>query len=124
MPELLLTLCLLCSPTPTTVLTASQESRDPLYVGLLTSYGVLQFTDNGLTLYGLGSGQVHEANPILRPLSDRPLAFSFTKAAVAAGSILAIREVGKRNKKAAKILLGILNGLYAGVVIWNAKQLK
>lgn len=106
------------------MLTASQESRDPLYVGLLTSYGVLQFTDNGLTLYGLGAGKVHEANPLLRGLVDRPLTFSVVKGSIAAASILAIREVGKRNKKAAKILLGILNGLYAGVVIWNAKQLQ
>jgi hypothetical protein len=60
-----------------------------------------------------------EGNPLMAGVVRNKAAFLGVKAAVAAGSILAARKIGKRNKVAAVATLVAINSAYAFVVQHN-----
>jgi hypothetical protein len=82
---------------------------------LYASTAVLQALDVHSTLRGLNRGAV-ELNPLMRDLVKNRPAFIATKALVGTGTILAARELGKRNKVAAVVALVALNSMYGAVV--------
>lgn len=89
-----------------------------MMISLYASTAVVQALDIHSTLAGLDKG-AYEANPIMAPLTRNKAAFIGVKAAVAAGTILAAREMAKKNKVAAIVTLVAMNSLYAYVAHHN-----
>ena len=93
---------------------------------LYASTAIMQGLDVHSTLQGVSRG-AHEMNPAVRGLLKHPAAFISAKALVGVSTIMAAREVAKKNKVAAAIALVALNSLYAVVVNNNyrvSRQLK
>jgi hypothetical protein len=85
---------------------------------LYASTAVLQGLDFHSTMAVLNRGG-GEGNPLMAGVVRNKAAFLGVKAAVAAGSILAARKIGKRNKVAAVATLVAINSAYAFVVQHN-----
>ncbi len=89
-----------------------------LLSSLLVSTVVMQALDVHSTYRALGQGAV-EANPLMAGLAGNKAAFMATKTAVATATVLAARQMGKRNKVAAIATLVAINSAYAAVVDHN-----
>ena len=87
---------------------------------LYASTAAMQALDVHSSLTGFKSGAV-EANPIMKGITKSPGAFVAVKAAVATGTILAARQIAKRNKLAAAVMLVAVNSVYAFVAVHNYK---
>jgi hypothetical protein len=85
---------------------------------LYASTAVMQALDVHSTLSVLGNGGV-EANPMMSGLTRNKAAFIAVKAAVATSTILATRQIAKRNKVAAVVTLVAINSVYAIVASHN-----
>jgi hypothetical protein len=85
---------------------------------LYASTAVMQALDVHSTMSVLNRGG-GEANPLMSGVVRNKAAFIGVKAAVATGTILAAREIGKRNKVAAIATLVGINSVYALVVQHN-----
>ena len=85
---------------------------------LYASTAIMQGLDVHSTMAVLKHGG-GEANPLMGGLVKNKAAFIGVKAAVAAGTILAARQIGKRNKVAAIVTLVAINSAYAFVVQHN-----
>ena len=85
---------------------------------LYASTAIMQGLDVHSTMAVLKHGG-GEANPIMGGLVKNKAAFIGVKAGVAAGTILAARQIGKRNKVAAIVTLVAINSAYAFVVQHN-----
>jgi hypothetical protein len=85
---------------------------------LYASTAVMQALDVHSTLAALNSGGV-EANPMMSGLTGNKAAFIAVKAAVATTTILATRQLAKRNKVAAVVTLVAINSAYAFVASHN-----
>ena len=85
---------------------------------LYASTAVMQALDVHSTLSALGNGGV-EANPMMSGLTRNKAAFIAVKAAVATSTILATRQIAKRNKVAAVVTLVAINSVYAIVASHN-----
>jgi hypothetical protein len=90
---------------------------------LYASTAVLQALDIHSTLKGLDRGAT-EANPMMSGLAARKGAFVATKIGVSAATILAARQMAKKNKLAAALTLVGINSLYAVVVSHNYKVVR
>jgi hypothetical protein len=93
---------------------------------LYATTATMQALDVHSTIRAIDRGAV-EANPLMGGLVNNRPAFIATKAAVAAGTIFAAREVAKKNKVAAAITLIAINSAYAYVAHHNyklARQLR
>jgi len=97
---------------------ARRQGPSPLMASLYATTAVMQALDVHSTLAALDAGGV-EANPVMAGLTKNRAAFIATKAAVAAASILAAREMAKRNKVAAALTLVAINSAYAWVAHHN-----
>jgi hypothetical protein len=93
--------------------------RSTVLLGTLyASTAIMQALDVHSTFKGLERG-ASEANPIMGGLvKNRPL-FIVTKSLVGAGTIMAARQVAKKNKIAAVATLIGLNAMYGYVVNHN-----
>ena len=85
---------------------------------LYASTAIMQGLDIHSTMSVVNSGG-GEANPLMAGLVHNKAAFIGVKAAVATGTILAARQIGKRNKMAAVATLLAINSAYALVVRHN-----
>jgi hypothetical protein len=94
------------------------ERSSKLFSSLLVSTVVMQALDVHSTYQALGQGAV-EANPVMAPLTNNRAAFIATKAAVATATVLATRQLAKRNKVAALATLVAINSAYAFVIDHN-----
>jgi hypothetical protein len=93
---------------------------------LYASTAIMQGLDIHSTMSVLHRGG-GEANPLMAGLVQHKAAFIGVKAALATGTILAARQIGKRNKVAAVATLVAINSAYALVVQHNyrvARSLK
>jgi hypothetical protein len=93
---------------------------------LYVSTVVLQALDVHSTIQGLNRGAV-EMNPLMKDLVERRGLFIAAKALVGISTIMAAREVGKKNKVVAAIALVAINSAYGYVVNNNyrvARQLR
>lgn len=95
-----------------------RPSRSPLMMSLYASTAVMQALDVHSTLTALDRGAV-EANPLMSPVTRNKAAFIALKAGVAVSSIMAARNMSKRNKVAAALTLVAVNSAYAMVVNHN-----
>jgi hypothetical protein len=94
------------------------DRSSKLFSSLLVSTVVMQALDVHSTYRALGQGAV-EANPVMAPLTNNKAAFIATKAAVATATVLATRQLAKRNKVAALATLVAINSAYAFVIDHN-----
>jgi hypothetical protein len=86
------------------------------------AYGGLVGADVGITMRCVGAGTCAEANPLLRPLQDKPVAFGFSKTAFQTAVVVGIYKWTKPRSKARYAWLGGLIAVQAGVVAWNVRQ--
>jgi hypothetical protein len=91
-----------------------------LMTSLYASTAVMQALDVHSTLTAFGAGAV-EANPLMEGVTRNRAAFMAVKVGVAASTILAARQLSKRNKVAAVVTLVAINSAYAMVVQHNYK---
>jgi hypothetical protein len=87
---------------------------------LYASTAIMQGLDFHSTMAVLKRGG-GEGNPLMAGVVSNKAAFLGIKAGVAAGSIMAARQIGKRNKVAAVATLLAINSAYAFVVQHNYK---
>ena len=97
-----------------------ERAGSTVMVSLYATTAAMQAFDVHSTMRALDRGAI-EANPIMGGVVNNRTAFIATKAAVAAGTIFAAREVAKRNKLAAAITLIAINSAYAYVAHHNYK---
>lgn len=71
------------------------------------------------TRRALSTGGAREANPLMRPIVNDSAAFLATKAAATAGVIWASEKLWKKNRRAAVILISLVNTAMAVVVANN-----
>ena len=93
---------------------------------LYASTVALQALDIHSTFSVLNNGG-GEGNPVMAGVVTNKAAFIGIKAAIATGTILAARQIGKRNKMAAIVTLVAINSAYVFVVQHNyavARSLK
>jgi hypothetical protein len=119
---------------PPVVLTALQlpVSYDPqprrtgssaLMTSLYASTAVMQALDVHSTLLALDRGAV-EANPLMAGAAGNRTAFIALKAGVAFSTVMAARNMSKKNKVAAIITLVAINSAYAMVVNHNYRVVR
>lgn len=77
--------------------------------------------DLAVTTYGLGAGQVREANPLLRWAEHRPVAMAVTKMTIAASvSTVLLKTQGTSRKRAFWVAVG-LTALNTWVTVRNQR---
>jgi len=114
---------------PPVVLAAGQvpvrfgnEARRPgpsaLMTSLYASTAVMQALDVHSTLLALDRGAV-EANPLMSGATRNRAAFVALKAGVALSTVMAAKNMSKRNKVAAVLTLVAINSAYAMIVNHN-----
>lgn len=91
---------------------------------MVIGFGGLAGADVAMTMRCIGAGTCREANPLLRPLQDRPAWFGFAKAAVNTASIIAVYKWTKPHSKTRYAVLGVLIIGQGAVVALNARQLQ
>lgn len=89
-----------------------------LMTSLYASTVAMQALDVHSTLSAFRAG-ASEANPLMQDVTKNPAMFMAVKAGVAATTILAARQLSKRNKMAAVATLVAINSAYAMVVSHN-----
>lgn len=100
--------------------TFQRQGRSPLMTSLYASTAVMQALDVHSTLLALDRGAV-EANPLMSGATRNKAAFIAIKAGVAFSSVMAARNMSKRNKVAAVLTLVAVNSAYAMIVNHNYK---
>ena len=100
--------------------TFRRPGRSPLMTSLYASTAVMQALDVHSTLLALDRGAV-EANPLMSGATRNKAAFIAIKAGVAFSSVMAARNMSKRNKVAAVLTLVAINSAYAMIVNHNYK---
>lgn len=102
--------------------TFNQDFRRPegsrLMTSLYATTAVMQALDIHSTMSALSRGAV-EANPAMSGITRNKAAFVALKAGVAVSTVLAARNMSKRNKVAAVLTLVAVNSAYAYVVSHN-----
>jgi hypothetical protein len=91
-----------------------------LLTSLYASTFAMQALDVHSTLSAFRAGAV-EGNPLMAGVTGNRAAFMAVKAGVAASTVLAARQLAKRNKVAAVVTLVAINSAYAFVVNHNYK---
>lgn len=117
----------LAAPSPAVAKAWARESKattsSSAVRALYASYGVLQGLDMASTIAARQRGAI-EANPTMQGGYAKGMA---VKAAMGAVTMLAVRSIAKKNKKAAVITMIALNVATAAVVannMRNAQHLK
>ncbi|ODS54453.1 MAG: hypothetical protein ABS36_11160 [Acidobacteria bacterium SCN 69-37] len=95
-----------------------RPGRSALMTSLYASTAVMQALDVHSTLLALDRGAV-EANPLMSGPSRNKAAFIAIKAGVAFSSVMAARNMSKRNKLAAALTLVAINSVYATIINHN-----
>jgi hypothetical protein len=97
---------------------ATRSRSSALLFSLYASTAAMQALDVHSTLRAFSNGAV-EGNPLMAGVAGNKAAFMAVKATVAVSTILAARNMAKRNKVAAIATLVAVNAAYAFVVDHN-----
>lgn len=95
-----------------------RQGPSHLMTSLYASTAVMQALDVHSTLKALDRGAV-EGNPLMTQVTGNKAAFIALKAGVAFSTVMAARNMSKRNKVAAVLTLVAINSAYAMVVNHN-----
>jgi hypothetical protein len=85
---------------------------------MYVTFASLQMLDAHSTLRAVNAGAV-EQNPLMRGLTDKPVAFVALKAGVAASTIVLADKMRGRSRVGAVVMMAALNSAYAMVVAHN-----
>ena len=107
-------------PAPVDPFRAPRRGPSALLGSLYVSTAAMQALDMHSTLQAFKAGAV-EGNPLMSGITKNRGVFMATKAAVAASTILAARQIAKRNKVAAIATMVAINSAYAMIVSHNYK---
>jgi hypothetical protein len=99
---------------------AFRRGSSALLNSLYASTAVMQALDMHSTLQAFKAGAV-EANPLMKDITRNRGAFVAVKAAVAASTMLAARQIAKRSKIGAVVTMVAVNSAYAMIVSHNYK---
>ena len=99
---------------------AIRRTSTPLLKSMYATTAVMQALDLHSTLRAFKAGAV-EANPLMAGITKNRIAFVATKAAVAASTMIAARQIAKRSKVGAVITMVAINSAYAMIVNHNYK---
>ena len=97
-----------------------QSSPAVLMKSMYATTAVMQALDLHSTLQAFKAGAV-EGNPLMAGITKNRVAFVATKAAVAASTMFAARQIAKRSKVGAVITMVAVNSAYAMIVRHNYK---
>jgi len=104
------------APTATT----SRGDGWPTHL-MLGTYMTLNGADLSTTMFLLGSRQGREANPLLAPFADKPVAFGAVKIGIATTTTYLLLRMHKQRPKLAFGLAIAGSVVYAAVVRHNAR---
>ena len=90
----------------------------------VASYLILQGTDLGTTEYALGSQRGYEANVLMAPFSNNPVAMGVIKMSVAVATSYMMLKYHQDHPKLVLVLSLAGTAFYAGVVAHNARIIK
>jgi hypothetical protein len=86
--------------------------------GAVTAHGL----DATSSAWCLGAGTCREINPVLRPLSDKPLAFGAAKMGIAAASLLATDALRRRGHRKAAFWIAVGQGIaFSYIAVRNVR---
>jgi hypothetical protein len=88
----------------------------------IAAYGVGQMTDITVSAWLFGADRAHEANPLLKPFEDRPLALSLIKGSIAAGTVYLLIKTHRKHPRGAFLVATGL-ALLQGYVTYRNAQL-
>jgi len=111
------------SPAPSPSPAHVEPMPGGLTLALIAVDGGLSGADLATTWSGLGRGTGRETNPVLRGLSDHPVAYGLLKGAIDAAAITACAVLAGRNWTHGALCFGLHVGLKTWVVVHNARQL-
>lgn len=103
---------------PVPVQPLGRRTTSGLLKSMYATTAVMQGLDVHSTLKAFKAGAV-EGNPLMKGITGNRVAFVATKAAVAASTMLAARQIAKRSKVGAVITLVAVNSAYAMIVRHN-----
>jgi hypothetical protein len=98
----------------------ARRGPSALLNSLYASTAVMQALDMHSTLQAFKAGAV-EGNPLMTGIVKNRAAFMATKAAVAASTMLAARQIAKKSKIGAVVTMIAINSAYAMIVQHNYK---
>ena len=100
-------------------LTGSSALLPALYL----TFAVAQAADAHSTLTAIEAGAT-ERNPLMEPLSSRPVAFMAVKAAATMLTVYAAHKLSKRHRTAAVIMMLVVTTVYAAAAAHNYEAAK
>ena len=106
------------------LLSVPAQAQDRPANWMAISFGALAGADIGITQRCIGAGTCREANPILRPLQDKPAWFGGAKAALNTATVVGIYRWTKPRSKTRYAAFGVLIAVQAVVVGSNIRQLR
>lgn len=95
---------------------AKRQGRKPL-IPLYLSFATLQGLDIRSTTRALEAGH-QEANPIMRPLADHPVAMALAKTAGTCVTVWAAEKLSKRSRRTAVAFMAGANAALA-TIVWH-----
>ena len=102
---------------------SAPASADTLFnVGMVfavTGHGM----DLSITSYCLGAETCKEANPLLRPIAERPILLGAAKMGLAGASLWYLAEAHKSNPKVATVVVYAMGGLFTYIAIRNGRTI-
>jgi hypothetical protein len=102
----------------------ASERHGRILHAVIAANGIASFADISVTMYGVGSGQLLEANPLLRWAEHRPVGMALVKGSIAALTTVALIKAHKSKPKAAMVLAVVLTLMNGYVAVRNAKLLR
>ena len=112
------------APVPAPALRGDVVRRRPAALsGLYVSFGALQVLDAVSTRRAVARGGT-ELNPVMQPVAGNLTAMLAVKGVSSAAAIWCAEKAFKRNRKAAVVLMAVLNGVTAAVVANNVKNAR
>lgn len=89
--------------------------------GAVTAHGL----DLATTMHCLGADTCREVNPVLRPLSDKPLVFGAAKMGIAAGSLLATDALRRKGHPRWALALALAQTVvFTAIAVRNTREVQ
>ena len=108
---------------PVTMVYQPQVKRPALLPALYATLGAVQAWDIYSTSQALRAG-AREANPVAAPFAGGTGSLVALKAGTTAGTIFFAERMWRKNRTAAFVLMGVINGATAAVALHNMKNAR
>jgi hypothetical protein len=101
----------------------SEKPSGWLYTAL-AAHVVAQTLDVSTTAWGIGSGKVREANPLMRWAAGDPVLLGLVKGGFAVASTIALLKIHKKHPRAAMVVAIGITALTGYIAYRNAQTLR